>query len=344
MMSHRLGASVSGRFFLENPRNLRPQAVLLYVGIAGSGLNTAPTQAHHRYAINFRDYPLTRSDLGKLWHDADRSIRRAWAAKGIAPVDYPGPVAEDWPDLLAVVEEKVKPARAHLTKNAIGRKRARLWWQYGSRAQELYSAIAKQDRVLAISRVGQHGSFAFLPGGMVYSIELNIFPISTHAAFCALQSRPHEIWARFFGSSMKDDLRYTPSDIFETFPFPPDWTTDPSLEAAGSAYYAFRADLMARHVDGLTKTYNRFHNPNEQDPDIVEMRALHTAMDRAVLDAYGWTDIPMDCVFLPDHEADDDASVRKGRYRYRWPNRVRDEVLARLLELNADRTAEERDS
>ena len=35
-----------------------------------------------------------------------------------------------------------------------------------------------------------------------------------------LQSRPHELWARFFGSSMKDDLRYTPSDCFETFPFP----------------------------------------------------------------------------------------------------------------------------
>ena len=42
----------------------------------------------------------------------------------------------------------------------------------------------------------------------------------THAAFCALQSRPHELWARFFGSSTRrTDLRYTPSDCFETFPF-----------------------------------------------------------------------------------------------------------------------------
>jgi hypothetical protein len=32
---------------------------------------------------------------------------------------------------------------------------------------------------------------------------------------------------------------------------------------------------------------------------------------------------------------------RKRPYRYRWPDEVRDEVLARVLELNADRAKEE---
>ena len=45
------------------------------------------------------------------------------------------PVAEDWPELLAIVEERVKPERAKLTKNAIGRKRAMFWWQFGSTCQ-----------------------------------------------------------------------------------------------------------------------------------------------------------------------------------------------------------------
>ena len=44
-------------------------------------------------------------------------------------------------------------------------------------------------------------------------------------------------------SSMKDDLRYTPSDCFETFPFPEDWT-NVRLEAVGQEYYEFRAALM----------------------------------------------------------------------------------------------------
>ena len=65
-------------------------------------------------------------------------------------------------------------------------------------------------------------------------------------------------------------------------------------------------------------------------------------MDRAVLDAYGWTDIPTDCEFLLDYEIDEeDWGTRKKPYRYRWRDDVRDEVLARLLELNAARAAEE---
>ena len=55
-------------------------------------------------------------------------------------------------------------------------------------------------------------------------------------------------------------------------------------------------------------------------------------MDRAVLDAYGWTDIPTDCDFLLDYEIDEATWGRKKKpYRYRWPDPVRDEVLARLL-------------
>lgn len=189
-----------------------------------------------------------------------------------------------------------------------------------------------------MSRVGQHGAFTFLPANVVFSDSLIVFPLSTHAAFCGLQSRPHEIWARFFGSSMKDDLRYTPSDVFETFPFPRLWTTHPALEAVGAAYYEFRADLMGRNDEGLTKTYNRFHDPHERDPDVERLRELHANMDQAVLSAYGWTDLDTECEFLAEHEANEDHGNAPRRYRYRWPDAVRNEVLARLVELNAART------
>ena len=156
-----------------------------------------------------------------------------------------------------------------------------------------------------------------------------VFPFDIYAAFCSLQSRPHEVWSRFLGSSLEDRLRYTPSDCFETFPFPDEWSTHSDLERAGADYYDYRADLMLRHDEGLTKTYNRFHDPDEADPEIAKLRDLHTAMDRAVLDAYGWTDIPTDCEFLLDYEIDEeDWGSRKKPYRYRWPDDVRDEVLA----------------
>ena len=177
---------------------------------------------------------------------------------------------------------------------------------------------------------------------MVYAHTLNVFPVDTYAAFCALQSRVHEIWARFFGSSLEDRLRYTPSDCFETFPFPAAWETHPVLEAAGKAYYEYRAELMVENYEGMTRTYNRFHDMYETDPRIAELRQLHAAMDRAVLDAYGWHDIPTDCEFILDYEIDEATWGRKKKpYRYRWPDTVRDEVLARLLALNGECAASE---
>ena len=99
---------------------------------------------------------------------------------------------------------------------------------------------------------------------------------------------------------------------------------------------------MNRHNEGLTKTYNHFHDRDENAPDVTTLRSLHAAMDRAVLDAYGWRDIPTDREFLLDHEIDQDEPGDKPKpYRYRWPDEVRDEVLGRLLELNARSAAEE---
>jgi hypothetical protein len=288
-------------------RNSRNQEVIFpYVG--GEEVNTSPTHAHRRYVINFG----TRTE---------EECRRSW------------------PDLMSIVESKVKPERARKSSEIA----AYPWWRFWRTREDLNTAIEGLGRVLVYSQVSSHMQFAFLPSQIVFSHATNIFPLPAYAAFCAVQSRPHETWARFFGSSMKDDLRYTPSDCFETFPFPENWQTHPTLEAAGKAYYEFRAALMVRNDEGLTKTYNRFHNPYENDLDILKLRELHAAMDRAVLDAYGWTDIPTDCEFILDYEIEDEEEWgnKKKPWRYRWPDDVRDEVLARLLELNAKRAKEE---
>ena len=291
------------------------EAIFPYIG--GEEVNNSSTHAHHRYVIDF----------------GGRSEQEG---------------RERWPDLVTVIEEKVKPKRlasARKSKSSHER-RARIWWQHYHGAHELRAAIAGLEHVLVINcGATPHMSFAFLPAKMVFANTLDVFPLTTHAAFSALQSRPHEIWARFFGSSMKDDLRYTPSDCFETFPFPNKWDTHPALEAVGKTYYDFRAQLMVKHDEGLTKTYNRFHDPNETDFDIQKLRELHAAMDRTVLDAYGWTDIPIDCEFLLDYEIDEETWGKKKKpYRYRWPEEVHDEVLARLLDLNQRRYAEEVDA
>ena len=107
-----------------------------------------------------------------------------------------------------------------------------------------------------------------------------------------------------------------------------------------------RAALLVANNEGLTKTYNRFHNPAEDSADIATLRALHDAMDRAVFLAYGWTDlatrITTDPDAIPRHLTEDTEDDHKYQGRYFWPAPIRDEVLARLLALNATRAEEER--
>lgn len=296
------------RLIAKDPRNR--ECIFPYMG--GEELNDRATHTHRRYVINF----------GEM-NEAE---------------------ARRWPDLMAIVEEKVKPERAVLGDNPDARRRKENWWLWGRYTPALFDAIRGMDRVVVIARVSQCAGFAFLPNGTVYSEQLVVSASDSFTFFAALQSRPHELWARFFGSSMKDDLRYTPSDCFETFPFPYDWEANGTLESAGHAYYEHRAALMVENDEGLTRTYNRFHDENEASPGIVRLRALHAEMDRTVLEAYGWTDIATACEFFPEfeEEADDDEAPRRRRKtRYRWPDAVRDEVLARLLALNRERAAEE---
>jgi hypothetical protein len=274
--------------------------------IGGEDVNSSPTLTTFRYVIDFGSMTLEQ--------------------------------ARQYPALLGIVEAKVKPHRDTVKRDVYRTQ----WWRFGERQNALYEGIRGMSRVLVCCQVSPNLCFAFLPTDFVYSYSLNIFLIHEASGFAQLQSRVHEVWARAFGSTMKDDLRYTPSDCFETFPFPIGCETDIALERAGREYYEFRAALMVRNNEGLTKTYNRFHGPDERDADILKLRDLHAAMDRAVLDAYGWTDIQPTCEFILDYEDEEDeepgkASRRKKPWRYRWPDEIRDDVLARLLELNAER-------
>ncbi len=290
------------RLIEKDPRNA--ERIFPYVG--GEEVNDSPAHEHHRFVIDF----------------FDRDLREA----------------EKWPDLIGIVRDRVKPDRDRQKRKALRER----WWQFAEKRPGMVAAIAGLHRVLVVCRHQPQWAATFMGASSVFAESLIVFPLTTFAAFSAIQSRVHEIWARFFGSTMKDDLRYTPSDCFQTFPFPEKWETHPALEAAGKAYYQFRAALMVERDEGLTKTYNLFHDPDERRPEIVQLRELHAAMDRAVLDAYGWSGIPTECEFLLDYEIDEEEWGSKKRpWRYRWPDEIHDEVLARLLQLNAEQAKEE---
>jgi hypothetical protein len=275
--------------------------------LGGSEIYTHPLHSHHRWVINF----------------GERSLEEV----------------KEFPELLAIVEEKVRPER--LTKS--GALRTWPWWRFWRVRREMTDACSGLERVLVIPQTGNALSFTFVPWPLVLSHTVVVFATDEISFFGVLQSRIHRVWALFFAATMKDDARYIPNDCFETFPFPAQWSGDCVIMEKAQSFFDTRRKVMVELGVGLTNVANRFNDPNEFSPEILHLRGLQAEMDRAVLDAYGWTDIPTDCDFFLDYEIDEEnwSSRKRKPWRYRWPDEVHDEVLARLLDLNQKRYEEE---
>ncbi|MHA3977366.1 Eco57I restriction-modification methylase domain-containing protein [Halovulum sp. GXIMD14794] len=285
----------------------RPSAAeVIYPMIGYHEVSNDPRHSHFRYVINF----------GDMSEQEARSKH---------------------PELLEIVERLVKPKRDK-DKRAARRER---WWRFGDRQPGLYHAVDGLPFVLATaSQAASQFSIGRIENRYVYTSNLNIFAFSSLAAFGAMQSRVHENWARDFSSTMGEGLAYAPSDCFRNFPFPDGFEDNPMLEEAGQAYHDYRAEMMIARDEGLTKTYNRFHDRGQNASDIARLRELHAEMDAAVLRAYGWDDLADRA--HPEFIEQDADEGKQAKTRLDWPSEFKDEVLARLLALNAERAEAER--
>ncbi len=279
-----------------------PSQQLIFPYMGGHEINTDPHQRHNRYVFHFG------------------SMNEAQA--------------QAYPELYAIALAKVAPQRRLLRDNPDGKHRKTFWWLWGRDTPGLAQAIGNLKRVLVCSRIQPYWCISFIDTGPVFSESTAVFAFDSYSAFALLQSRVHETFARRMGSSMKDDMRYTPSDCFEPFPFPSPSTT-PGLEYAGREYHLFRKQLMHHEQLGLTALYHRFHHPAEQHPHILTLRQLHDRLDQAAFNAYGWTDLSPLCQFLPDERTNDKINPA---YRYQWPPALGAEVLRRLILQNKSRT------
>lgn len=307
------GAMPYGEGFFLQPSEAEPLLAehpgydrVLMPYLIGDDLNSDPEQRPSRYIVNFRDWPLNRSDGVSI------------------------EAAEDYPELLKIVEERVKPQRLALPENnSTAKHRRKYWWQFSNRADDLLRAIDGKSRVLAISRTTAHLAFAFVPTDMVLSERLVAIADVDYSTYCIIQSSIHEAWAFRPGTMTQGTTRtYFVAEAFETYPFPGSLS---ALEAIGNRYDLHRSAVMRACQEGLTKTYNRFHNLSETAAAIAQLRQLHIEMDQAVAAAYGWQDLDLGHGF---HET-------KQGIRFTISEAARREVLDRLLALNHQRHAEE---
>jgi hypothetical protein len=91
---------------------------------------------------------------------------------------------------------------------------------------------------------------------------------------------------------------------------------------------------MQRRDLSLTKLYKLVNDSDivdSADPDVARLREIHVAVDEAVLEAYGWSEIPLDYGFHTYRDVEWWTVSPVARIA----------ILDRLLEENHRRAAEE---
>lgn len=264
--------------------------------LSGDDVNNRSDLASERWVIDFRDWPEER--------------------------------AAGYIDCYQRVVELVRPERLRL-KAKLDRE---YWWRFTRRRPRMVSVLQKLSRCLVLTRHSKSVMPVFVPADQVLSDALTVF-VSADAAWLALlSSAVHYKWAVKYGSSIKGDLRYTPTAVFETLPRPK--LTENLLEL-GERLDGVRRQLMLERRAGITATYNRVHDSDCQDEAIVELRQIHKEIDYAVVRAYGWLD-------LVESGLDHDFHQTREGVRYTVGPMVWQKILDRLLEENLRRYAEEK--
>lgn len=299
-------------------RQSEDNAEVIFPLINGDELNNEPDQAPKRCIINFSDWPMERAAQFEAVFDRVRTL--------------------------------VKPVRDQ-DNRAVRRER---WWQHAERAIGLYEGIRNKSRCFMVARTTKHLNFSSAPTNYIFTEALKVFTTDRWDLYAVVQSTLHEVWARKYSGALKQDLRYSPSKCFDTFPFPDGLWQMPSASLAriGEQYHEHRRALMRELWLGLTDIYNLFHtrdltlaqvakvskkSPEEAEvgyQGILELRRLHRELDEAIRDAYGWFDLDLGHGF---HEVE--TLPENDRVRYTISPAARKEVLKRLLAENHRRAA-----
>jgi hypothetical protein len=286
----------------------------------GQELNNDPAQKPGRMIINFQDWSIER------------------ARQFVDPFDR--------------IERLVKPERES-NNRAVYREK---WWIYAEPRPKLVAKLRSFKECFVAAATTKHLNFSRVPTGTVFTHAIFAFTTDRWDQYAVVQSGVHEVWARKYSGALKQDLRYSPSNCFETFPIPGNlWqTANPALAQMGEQYHEHRRRLMRELWLGLTPIYNLFH-ARELSPELVskvskkpadlaragfngllELRRLHVALDIAVRDAYGWTDLNLGHDFV-----EVETLPENDRVRYTISPAARKEVLMRLLALNHERARQE---
>ena len=186
-----------------------------------------------------------------------------------------------FPAALSIVRSRVKPIR-DTNRRKIRRER---WWLFSEPVPAMRTAFRGLHRFISANAQGKRLLFCWCDSLVCPSNLTKVFALDDDYSFGVLSSIIHERWARAQSSTLRVDIRYTPTSAFETFPWPYPITDAQREQIAELArkVVARRQEICLERQIGLTRLYNEV-----DDGAYADLAALHRKLDEAVCAAYGW--------------------------------------------------------
>lgn len=253
---------------------------------------------------------------------------------------------KDFPEIYQWLVNHVKPERDQNNRKSLRER----WWVYGEARSTFRPALKNIAQVVATSLTAKYRTFTMVSSNTICDSTTVMFALDDAFYLGVMSSRLHCLWAFSAGSKMGvgNDSRYTKSLCFDAFPFP-----DASEEQKA------RIRDLAEQIDAhrkrqqaayptltLTNIYNvleklRSGEPLNDKEKLTHqqgltsiLQELHDDLDRAVFNAYGWDDLAAQLVGKP-------GATTPLPDKPEAQAQAEEELLSRLVELNAQRAAEE---
>jgi hypothetical protein len=231
---------------------------------------------------------------------------------------------KNYPKAYQWLLERVKPERDANRDKSLREN----WWLFGRPRTEIRPALKNLQRYIVTVETAKHRVFVFLNNDIIPDNMLIAIALEDAYFLGVLSSKIHVIWALAAGGNLGGNTpRYNKTRCFDPFPFP-DATPNQKqkIRELGEKLDAHRKQVQTQHPDvTITGMYNLLEKLRAgetftkadkayNDKALVSiLKQIHDELDTAVFEAYGW-----------------DANLTDN------------EILEKLVTLNAERAAEER--
>lgn len=333
----KIGASVASACPLRANAGLTSNGVML----AGAGFIVTPDQAEK---LGLGRIPGLEAHIRPYRNGKDLlDVPRGAYVIDLFGFD-PDSIRQRFPEIYQWLVERVKVERDHNNRPKFRQR----WWEFGEPRKTMRAFLAGLPAYVATVETSKHRLFTLVDGNVLADHRLIVAGFEDLALFGILSSRIHITWALAAGGTLENRPVYNKTRCYDTFPFP-------ALSASQGNIIRTLALQIEQHRkrqqslhSGLTLTsmYNVVEKLRSGDTLTAKekaiheqglvsiLRELHDQLDRAVFEAYGWSDLADKLVGLP-------GATTPLPDKPEAQAEAEEELLLRLVALNTQRAAEE---